>query len=545
VRAHTLFATLVLLASVPAAQEAVLPTAVRAAADRITADQLSRDLNFFASDELLGRNTPSPGYDKAAEYIAARLRKAGLKPLGDDGTFFQRYVMRESRVDTAAAYLEVNGQKLAFGDHFVLRSFAGPLTGPLPLVYAGHGWVVPDRNIDPYAGLDVKGKIVVAHGPRALPHGVEIPQIGRINIGAGTPFDEAARRGAAGIIFVPQTRALDNWEQLRGQNTTVRELDPRVPSAYAAQPLTAILLGREATEALFAGERISGGDLIDRGDRQDYPAPFQLSKTAAVHVPVASSIAHRPYNVVALIEGSDPALKNEYITVESHLDGAVGMRTVNGDAIYNSADDNASGSAGNLAIAESMMAGPRPKRSIIFIWDSGEERGLWGTRYFVHRPPVPLERIVAHFNIDMIGANRAPGSPDADAPGTTGPGEVFVIGPRVLSERADALLERVNRAYLNLKFNREHDSPESEFFYPRTDAGPFLERGILTIGFTTGMHDRYHAPADEARYLSPSKMEAIARTAFAVVWMFADAAERPSIDRKLPRSVPRYGHPSR
>jgi hypothetical protein len=544
VRAHTFFAAFILLSSAPAAQEPVFPAPVRAAADRITAEQLSRDLNFLASDELLGRNTPSPGYDKAAEYIAARLRKAGLKPLGDDGTFFQHYVMRESRVDTAAAFLDVHGKKLPFGDHFVMRSFAGPLAGTLPLVYVGHGWVVPDRNIDPYAGLDVKGKIVVAHGPRALPKGVEIKQIGRINVGASTPFEEAARRGAAGIIFVPQTRALDTWEQMRGQNTTVRELDPRVPSAYAAQPVTSILLGPDATEALFAGERVGGRDLIERGDRQDYPPSFQLGKTATLSVREASTTAHRPYNVVALIEGSDPVLKNEYITVESHLDGAVGSRTVNGDAIYNSADDNASGSAGNLSIAESMMIGPRPKRSIVFIWDSGEERGLWGTRYFVQRPPVPLERIVAHFNIDMIGANRAPGSPDADAPGTTGPDEVFVIGPRVLSERVDALLERVNRAYLNLKLNREHDSADSEFFYPRTDAGPFLERGILTIGFTTGIHDRYHAPADEARHLSPAKMEAIARTAFAVIWTLANVAERPSIDRALPRSVLRYGQPS-
>ncbi len=205
--------------------------------------------------------------------------------------------------------------------------------------------------------------------------------------------------------------------------------------------------------------------------------------------------------MVAVLKGSDPILSREYIVIESHLDGAVGTRAVNGDDIYNAADDNASGSAGTLAIAEALAAGPRPKRSVIFLWDSGEERGLWGTRFFVSRPPVPLERIVAEFNIDMIGANRAPGSPDADAAGTTGPNEVYLIGPGVLSTSVDALLDAVNRGYLNLRFNREHDRGESEFFYPRSDAGPFLERGILTIGFTTGMHARYHGPADEARFL--------------------------------------------
>jgi Zn-dependent M28 family amino/carboxypeptidase len=186
------------------------------------------------------------------------------------------------------------------------------------------------------------------------------------------------------------------------------------------------------------------------------------------------------------------------------------------------------------------MVAPRPKRSIIFIWDSGEERGLWGTRHFVNRPPVPLDRIVAHFNIDMIGANRAPGSPDSASAGVTGPNEVFVTGPRVLSEQVDSLLERVNRGYLNMRFNREFDRADHEFFYPRTDAGPYLERGILAIGFFTGIHNRYHAPRDEAQYLDPQKMEAIARTVFATLWMLADADETPRIDRGIPSLVPRY-----
>jgi Zn-dependent M28 family amino/carboxypeptidase len=260
-----------------------------------------------------------------------------------------------------------------------------------------------------------------------------------------------------------------------------------------------------------------------------------------LHVPLASSTDHRPYNVVAMIEGADPVLKNEFVTIESHLDGAVGSRAVDGDDVYNSADDNASGSAANLSIAERMMTAPRPKRSIIFIWDSGEERGLWGTRYFVHRPPVPLAAIVAHFNIDMIGANRAPGSPDAAESRTTGPHEVYVIGPGVLSVHADALLERANAAYLKMRLNRDHDRADSEFFYPRTDAGPFLERGVLTIGFTTGIHARYHAPSDEARFLDPGKMESIARTTFVAAWLFADSTERPRIDRSIPPTVPRYG----
>ena len=120
---------LTLLGSTPQAQRPVVPDHVRGAADKITAENLKRDLDYLSSDELLGRQSPSPGFDKAADYIATRLGKAGLKPLGDNGTFLQHYTMRESRVDTAGAYLEIGGMRFAFGKDFVLRSFAQPVSG--------------------------------------------------------------------------------------------------------------------------------------------------------------------------------------------------------------------------------------------------------------------------------------------------------------------------------------------------------------------------------------------------------------------------------
>jgi Zn-dependent M28 family amino/carboxypeptidase len=177
---------------------------------------------------------------------------------------------------------------------------------------------------------------------------------------------------------------------------------------------------------------------------------------------------------------------------------------------------------------------------VIFIWDSGEERGLWGTRQFVNQPPVPLDRIVAHINVDMVGATRAPGTPDAESPNVAGPNEVYLIGPGVLSPTVDALISRVNADYLGMTLNRKDDRADSEFFYPRTDAGPYLERGILTVGFTTGTHPRYHLPSDEARHLDANKIEAVARTVFASLWAMANMDERPRIERELPVSVPKY-----
>lgn len=540
-RSRSLIAVALLLAH-PALQagQRPLPDAVRAAADAIVAPQLAWDVAALSADALAGRNTPSPGFDAAAAYIERRLTRAGVEPLGDGAGFRQHYDLVETRVNTDEARLDVGNRRLRFGDDFVVHSFASALDGSFPVVYVGHGWVVPERGLDPYAGVDVRGKIVLAHGPRTLPGGVTITQVGRVTVNARSPLVEAARLGAAGVLFIPQASELLRWDERRRASVVRRELDPPVPSAYAAPDITSLLLSPDAVDALLEDEQVSGPRALALEEQGEFPASFVLQRRVAVRVPVASVARLRPYNLVALVRGGDERLKDEYVTIAAHLDGAVGSRSVDGDGVYNAADDNASGSAALLAIAEQMARAPRPKRSLIFIWDSGEEQGLWGTRRFVHAPPVPLERIVTHVNVDMIGGSRRPGSADAGSNEVTEPGEVFVIGPNVLSAGVDALLVRVNADYLNLRFNRAHDRADSELFYPRSDAGPFLERGILAIGFTTGIHDRYHRPSDEAHALDPRQMQQIARTVFASAWLLADADERPAIDRSMPPSVPRY-----
>jgi Peptidase family M28 len=515
------------------AQDGIVPPAVKAAAARISAEQLKTDLEFFASDDLKGRNTPSPGFDAAAEYIETRLRRAGVKPLGDGGNYRQHYVMRETTLTAADASLAIGQRSFRFGDDFTVRTFAGELiAGPVAAVYVGHGWTAD--GIDPYRGVDVKGKVVVVHAQSARPKGAAIRQLGRVTLGGTPPLVEAQRRGAIAVVYL----ASSDPQRPGGsgsQPVVRRELEPGVPSAYAAPLLTSIQLTEQATQALLQGTTLDPARLEEQTKSQTYASTFELPTMVTLRLP-ATSVLHRPYNVIGLIEGIDPALRNEYILVESHLDGAVGTRTVDGDAIYNSADDNATGSAANLSIAEQMTA-VRPRRSLIFLWDSGEEQGLWGTRYFVSRPPVPLANIVAMINIDMIGANRAAGSADSKEDRVTGPDEVFLIGPGVLSDAANSLVDRVNGEYSKLSFNRKYDTPDSEFFYPRTDAGPFLERDVLTIGFTTGLHTRYHLPADEARFLDPAKMAAIARTVLAVVHALGQTDERPRIEKPIPSTV--------
>src|SRR5690606_26190634 len=190
---------------------------------------------YLSSDALFGRNTPSPGFDSAAACIARRLERAGVKPLGDGGTYFQHYELREERIDTAGAYLEVGGRRFRFGDHFVMGSFAGPVSGTLPVVYVGHGWVVPDAGIDPYRDVDVRGKLVLAESAEPPP-GLGIRRIGRVYVNASSPLAEAERRGAAGVLFVAGPEALARWDRLGRANLSRPAPPPVVPSPSRAAP---------------------------------------------------------------------------------------------------------------------------------------------------------------------------------------------------------------------------------------------------------------------------------------------------------------------
>ena len=148
---------------------------------------------------------------------------------------------------------------------------AAPIAAELPVVYVGHGWVIPDRKIDPYAGVDVRGKLVLAHGPHVLPKGVQVQQLGRVMVGAHTPLEAAAQRGAAGVLFITQASELTRRDDIKAANTVRRELEPPVPSAYAAVPITSVLLTPPVTSALLDGEALSAPAALRLGEQADHP----------------------------------------------------------------------------------------------------------------------------------------------------------------------------------------------------------------------------------------------------------------------------------
>jgi len=245
--------------------------------------------------------------------------------------------------------------------------------------------------------------------------------------------------------------------------------------------------------------------------------------------------AVKTQNVVAIYEGSDPALKQEYVALGAHYDH-IGLATAGTDRINNGADDDGSGTVALLNMAEALVrGGVRTKRSWIFVWHAGEEKGLWGSRYFVEHPTVPLDRIVVQLNVDMIGRSKKPGDQAGANGSLTGPNEIYVIGSKMMSSTLGALSERVNKDYLDLSFNYKYDEPSdpNRFFF-RSDHYNYAKKGVPIIFYFDGVHQDYHRASDEIAAIDFAKMERVARTIYATAYAIADQSGRPAVDRKLP-----------
>ncbi len=501
-------------------------------AELITAEQLRDYLFFIASDEMEGRRAPSRGLDLTAKFIAMNLSRWGLKPAGDDGTFLQMIELQSSKVNTEASFVEVGGQRFAFGDGFLASATAGSGSGNL--VYASHGWVIPEEGLNPYVGLDVRGAVVVVSG--GLPPGLSRGQVSGAGVQRAAQY--LADNGAVAMITLPSGRALQRWERSvrnAGQRGTTRV----VGLDSGGSSLPSITASAALVEAIFAGSSMDAEAAMEAAGGGNPGVSFTFGATASFEIVVDTETIWTQ-NVVGIIEGTDPELKDEYVAVSAHYDHVGIGNPVNGDAIYNGADDDGSGTTAVLAMAEAFAKGERPKRSILFVWHTGEEVGMWGSRYINEKPPVPPRQIVTALNIDMIGRSRPEGDTNPANENLTGPNEVYVIGPGVQSAELGEILDQVNDDYLGLEFNPLYDvtdHPERIFF--RSDHISYARNGIPIAFFFTGTHEDYHRPSDHADKIDYEKMTKIARTIYATAWELATRAGRPALNNELPDALRR------
>lgn len=510
--------------------------------DTISAAQLRTYLSFIASDEMEGRDTPSRGLDTVAKFIALNLTRWGFKPAGDDGTFFQKIALHREQVDSTKSIAEINGEKFNFGEDFV-SAVPGTMSGPL--VYVGRGWIVQPKGIDDYKGLDVKGKIMVVFG-QGFPQGITQADLRGAQPGTVvSPATYAQTHGAKGIITIINPTATPSWDTLRQRamqppRAVVEKFQtqPQTPATTLAVP--SVTVSAKMATALLGGEKTDLSSITSRAQTADPVATFDFDSSKNVNITVVTSPSRvMTQNVVAIWEGGDPKLKNEYVAVGAHYDHIGICAPGTADPICNGADDDGSGTTALLGMAEALShARLKPKRSVLFVWHCGEEKGLWGSRYFTDYPTIPLQQVITQLNIDMIGRSKKDGDTDPRNASLSGPNQIYVIGSTMMSTELGELSQELNKSFLNLTYDVKYDDPKdpNRFFF-RSDHYNYARKGIPIIFFFDGVHEDYHRPGDEPQKIDYEKMEKVTRTIYMTLWEVANLATRPKVDKPLPAQL--------
>ncbi len=527
--------TFILPYSVAAQTATKKNSAAMKAANTITAKQLSDYLYFVASDAMEGRDTPSRGLDTTAEFIKMNLSRWGFKPAGDNGTFFQKISLRRESIDASSTKLIVDGKEFVLNEDF-FRLGGNVSTGDVPLVFGGDGWMVKAKNIDALANVDVKGKIVVFAGNGYSQQSIIPPPAGVTQADLqgtrGTDWADTVKnaeiKGAAGVIIIAPPQLMGFWDQVKNffsrGNTYPEKLRDGNPRSPDSMPV--MLVAPKVRDAIFGGATAP-------------TAPGNLNKNGNLS---AKSKAETlmTQNVVAIWEGSDAVLKNEMVAIGAHYDH-VGMNpnAPGEDKIWNGADDDGSGTVAVLSIAEALAkSAKRPKRSILFVWHAGEEKGLWGSEYFTKFPTVDLSKVVAQLNIDMIGRSRKTDDTNPRNKELSGENEIYVIGSKMMSTQLGNVVDGVNNSYLKLNYNFKYDDPNdpNRFFF-RSDHFNYAVKGIPITFWFDGVHQDYHGADDEPDRIDYAKMERVTRTIFLTMWEVADAKTRPTVDKQLPKEL--------
>ncbi len=460
----------------------------RNAATVITSDTLKDYLSFIADDALQGRDTPSAGLDAAANFIAYNLKTWGAKPAGDNGTYFQNIRLERATYDKASTQIVSGDTTLTLENDF--------------LVFGGSGGKVSGQIVSITNKLpqyNVRGKIVV------------------VGENLRSEYDALMKSGALAIIGGSNYSG-DSWKSFV---SGVRQYAGGFRMPSDASPAGGPMVPPTISMSAEGYKKLAG-----------------LADSKAQVTIVASKDYAMTRNVVAIVPGADPKLKEEYVAFGCHYDH-VGMNPnlPGPDKIYNGADDDGSGTVAVLNIAKAFAtSAAKPKRSLLFVWHCGEEKGLWGSDYYNKHLTVPKGSIVSQLNIDMIGRSRKAGDTDPRNKSLTGPNSIYVIGTTMMSTRLGEIVHGVNSKYLGLDYNKLYDDPKdpNQFFY-RSDHYNYAKNGIPICFWFDGEHEDYHQLGDEVSKIDFTKMEKIARTVFLTGVTVANEPVRPAVDKPLNR----------
>ncbi|MBV6520535.1 MAG: hypothetical protein MNPFHGCM_00651 [Gemmatimonadaceae bacterium] len=516
------------------------------AIDLITAAKLRADLTFLAGDGFRGRLTNTPENDLAIEWVKSRFEAFGLKPGGSAGSYFMPYnLMTATLGGTNQLQVSIGGgtATYAIGTDFYPHRFSASGQTTAPVVFAGFGISASALGHDDLAG-DVRGKILLVLNHEPGENDADSPFDGLVTSEYANQLRKtlaAQDRGAAGVLFVSDVHNHPGPENL---DAAARFYWPATPPRMERYMLglwaervriPAAEISVALAESMVRG---SGQTLAQLGrtaeGRRVTSAPVALPSVAATMTTSVHRHVVRDRNVLAVLEGSDARLKEEYVVISSHPDhdGADGAQ------IFNGADDNGSGTVGLVAIAEAFATaarnGQRPRRSILFASFNSEERGLLGAWAFAEDPLIPLDRIVAVLNMDMIGRNeevpegggmRFRGLPVQTAESNAN--SVSILGWS-RSASLTSVIEAANASF-GLTLKKSYDNNLSNLIR-RSDHWPFLQHGVPGVWFHTGLHPDYHLAGDRPEKINYAKMEKIARLVHQAGWDLANAATRPRLN---------------
>lgn len=496
----------------------------------ITENELKAHLEFIASDYMQGRDfgTKIPGLEITAEYLKSQCLMMGLKPGAN--TYSQAVKMISIKTDSSNSFIKLknNSGQIEFKSNEII-TFPGSSKNDTiiaSIVFAGYGYQNKETDYNDYEGIDLKDKVVIIM-TRNLKiardtiknddnTNMEMAKLGRIFMS-----------GAKAIILIPDPLNTDHsWFEM------VKD--------YASQgtyQLDTIDKQQMPGNILFANNKIANAILKESGktlediqkeiNETGKPNSFDL-KNVTAEIQLAKKVESvTGENIIAVIEGSDPELKNECVVLTAHYDhvGVTGKGEVN-----NGADDNGSGTVALIEIAEAFSKmKKKPRRSIVFAWVTAEEKGLVGSEYYTLNPFIPLEKTIANINLDMVGrsAETEKGNIVNPEKSLAGPNGVYII----TGEQSSELIEISDKICGDLDLI-PNDALSEEFLYG-SDQYNFYKNGIPVVGVSTGLHEDYHFPTDDVEKIDFVKMKRIADYTFLLTNEIANKKKRIVVDNPL------------
>lgn len=491
----------------------------------ITAADLRRHLTIIAADDMEGRETGQPGQKRAAEYLKNQFQQLGLPAIGEDGGYFQKIIFARQKWEEVA--LTVDGKAVRHLWDYASAPSANDSREQLAideLVFLGYG-IDDDAYSDYDKADDLMGKHILIFAGEPQDRDGNNIVTGSRQVSDWADNDkrklEIAKAKGVATVFIIDPDFRDNIKEIRqetldGRMRMADQLESDRTTAnvvYLTPKLSRQILGKTGKKVVKARKKIT-----------------KSGKSKPVEVPVNLSLTQRKEtrelvgeNILGYLEGVDPKLKDEVLVISAHYDH-IGKK---GDNVFNGADDNGSGTSTILELAEAFVQAKKqglgPRRSVLFLLVSGEEKGLLGSEYYAAHPRFPLENTIADINVDMVGR--------VDEAHADNPEYIYVIGADRLSTELHDINERMNKTFTNLELDYTYnDEKDPNRYYYRSDHYNFAKNGIPSIFFFNGTHDDYHQASDTVDKINFDKMAKIGQLVFHTAWQLANQDRRIEVD---------------